>query len=805
MAQKRQRPVIGLLINQIEGRYQSLIRRGLSDFARDKDLSLLLFVGRSLSSPYDAENRHNTIYSLARSGRLDGLIITTGSIGNYLSPEGIASFLATFAPVPIITIGSAIPGVPAIVPDNTTGISGLVHHLVQEHQYRRIAFLGGPQNNPDAQSRKNEFIQAMRDNDRVVRDELLYPGDFSYRSSQLLANGIDVAHGLPFDAVVAANDDMALGFLHTMETRGFTAPRDFAITGFDDVPDARFLSPPLTTVHQPLYEQGVLAGERILAMIEKKEVPAISAQEGNLIIRDSCGCSETPLIRTKFFPAGTETVADQTLSIGSKTIILSEIARNITLPAYRLEQINVAMTALFDAILLDLRMFRDRPLFIMTLNEWFNISVQWDDFSEVWHLLLSRFHMGLLGTVSDLRSRAYLEDLFQGAFALLTRKAGRRAARELASLRGVLGNFRDFSWRLGATASLDEVMSFIKENVPSIGFTHAEACLHKNGPQLLPESEATPFYADMSHPLASGQFLDFPAEDILPPELARSENRFELVIMPLTGKELSFGYICLGGEMLDPLVYDTLRDMISQALSNLDYFRKIQKTESELHSVLEKLKASEERYREMAKAVPMIVIETDTSLNVRYSNQAGQNTLGFGETEHISLRRFLPEDDVPLAEDLLGRIGKIKVLDYPGIRFIDRKTRRFVPVVQVSGIFREGDESLTGLRWNALAPLPFISGTILPDKSFFTERKITGREQEVVSYLLQGLRIKDIAERLFIAESTVKGHLTQIYDKLGISSRNELIHMLQEEQVGRYGFSAYLFSLVNKLLSLDEE
>jgi DNA-binding CsgD family transcriptional regulator len=94
---------------------------------------------------------------------------------------------------------------------------------------------------------------------------------------------------------------------------------------------------------------------------------------------------------------------------------------------------------------------------------------------------------------------------------------------------------------------------------------------------------------------------------------------------------------------------------------------------------------------------------------------------------------------------------------------------------------------------------------MLPDPAFFAERKITGREREVIELLLQGFRIRDMADRLSIAESTVKGHLTQVYDKLGINGRAELLQLIQDEQVRRRGFSAYVFGLVSRLVSGDAE
>ena len=72
-----------------------------------------------------------------------------------------------------------------------------------------------------------------------------------------------------------------------------------------------------------------------------------------------------------------------------------------------------------------------------------------------------------------------------------------------------------------------------------------------------------------------------------------------------------------------------------------------------------------------------------------------------------------------------------------------------------------------------------------------------------IELLLQGFRIRDMADRLSIAESTVKGHLTQVYNKLGISGRDELLRLFQEEQVRSRGFNAYVFGLVGRLLNVS--
>jgi DNA-binding CsgD family transcriptional regulator len=266
------------------------------------------------------------------------------------------------------------------------------------------------------------------------------------------------------------------------------------------------------------------------------------------------------------------------------------------------------------------------------------------------------------------------------------------------------------------------------------------------------------------------------------------------LFLPLVSRRHAHGYLLVESPRGDGMVLDLVRDQVSQALGVILLAGDRSRAE-------DALRRSEERFRELASAVPMMVLETDLALNVTYLNPAAREGLGLAqEPDAGSLRGHLPPEDEALATDLVRRIGQVHTLSYPGVRLVNHAARRYVPVIQISGVFDRAGQ-LTGSRWSALDPLPLLAGGMVPDPEFFAERKITGREREVVELLLQGFRIRDMADRLSIAESTVKGHLTQVYNKLGISGRDELLRLFQEEQVRRQGFNAFVFGLVGRLLN----
>jgi len=95
-----------------------------------------------------------------------------------------------------------------------------------------------------------------------------------------------------FDAIIAANDGMALGALDALRERGIIPGSNVSVTGFDDMTDARFSDPPLTTVSQPLHQMARAAIDLIAAQWIGKPLPAVNTIESDFVVRNSCGCGQ---------------------------------------------------------------------------------------------------------------------------------------------------------------------------------------------------------------------------------------------------------------------------------------------------------------------------------------------------------------------------------------------------------------------------------------------------------------------------------------------------------------------------------
>ena len=232
---------------------------------------------------------------LALSGKVDGLLIGEGVV-----PQPFVARLAKRLPVVVVAGDTSQRGADVVAADNWSGAHALVSHLVNDHGKRRLCHFDGPATAPDAEARRRA-MRALIDASPGAMFAGTYSGLFSVRSGEeaaerLLADSA-VDGALP-DAIVCANDQMAIGTLRVLSSRGFRVPQDVAVVGFDDIYPAGFADVPLTTVHQPMRQLGERACERLIERIADPGLPPeVTMLPTELVIRSSCGCPSGTVTR----------------------------------------------------------------------------------------------------------------------------------------------------------------------------------------------------------------------------------------------------------------------------------------------------------------------------------------------------------------------------------------------------------------------------------------------------------------------------------------------------------------------------
>ena len=263
--------------------FPDLINRGIEVAAQHRDYNLLV-------SWVDVDDHDHTrrVFALARKS--DGLILH-----DQVLDAGQLEQLSR--QVPVVTLaGVATPASSNVSGDNLTGMAELARHLVTEHGYRTLAYLGGHPDSPDNLARHAAF------RDAVAQAGGTFAGGPEWQGNYCAAGGARVigrllASDIPLPrAIACANDQTALGVIYALRQHGVDVPGDVAVTGFDDIPMARHLRPQLTTVRQPIQEIGATAFEVLHSMISAAE-PAQRdiVLPTQLIPRESCGCRPDPV------------------------------------------------------------------------------------------------------------------------------------------------------------------------------------------------------------------------------------------------------------------------------------------------------------------------------------------------------------------------------------------------------------------------------------------------------------------------------------------------------------------------------
>jgi LacI family transcriptional regulator len=280
----RRTQTIGTVLPDLHGEFFSELIRGIDLAARRRGLHLLVS-----SSHGDAAEAAGALRAM--SGRVDGLLI--------MSPHLNAEFLADNLPhaLPTVLMNTPIEGGKhaSFTVDNYGGAFAMVRHLVGRG-HRRIAFIAGPESNFEAQERLRGYQNALAEMLPASPQQILQ-GDFTEESGWRAGNQILALAKRP-GAIFAANDVMAIGCLFAFNEAGLQIPRDIALAGFDDIPMARFVTPPLTTVRVRIAELGELALERLALAIDNPDRMTVSPQtlRSELVVRNSCGRQQAAIV-----------------------------------------------------------------------------------------------------------------------------------------------------------------------------------------------------------------------------------------------------------------------------------------------------------------------------------------------------------------------------------------------------------------------------------------------------------------------------------------------------------------------------
>lgn len=289
MVQKRK--VIGVcgsrIFNQIPMQFINILReKGV-----EENYCTIAFSAYTYSGEDDEETiGEEQLFQLTKFVDFSGLIILTETLKNPNLIQTIVD-IGKMKNIPVFSVDGSVEGCYNLVMDYGDGFEQMVRHIVEEHGCRRVNMLAGFQENELSDERIEVYKRVLQENGIPFEEERLAHGDFWDRPTRKAMQGFfDAKVEFP-EAIVCANDAMAVTACSVLTERGYHVPEDIIVTGFDGTKDGKYHFPKLTTC-EPDYTSAV---EFILQEIKKAEefgcpVPSDHKIRFTLDKSQSCGC-----------------------------------------------------------------------------------------------------------------------------------------------------------------------------------------------------------------------------------------------------------------------------------------------------------------------------------------------------------------------------------------------------------------------------------------------------------------------------------------------------------------------------------
>lgn len=550
----QRRRAIGFLVNDLVGSYQVACWTGLEEEARARGWDLVCLAGGELGSSDQTKKMRNRAFDIARSAGLDGLVLLAPALGNRLSPAEIATWLQGLQVLPMVSIGIEIPGLPSVLVDNRAGMREMVEHVVGHHARRFPLYLGGPELNPEAITRRDAYREVLERQGVLVDPQREMVAEFDFGLGRdAVAKFLE--NPRPLDCVIAANDEMALGAMEALQAAGISIPAQVLVAGFDDIQDARISSPALSTVRQPLEEQGRRAIQMLASLIESPEAVDNQCLPAQFVPRRSCACLDPSIVRARK-PEGD--------AGGGPGVRLGDVEHQMRIDR-RLERMGLSSGELTFPI--QLAQALEKDLVAPDGHGTLDLVESWArrhegmDNSRLQDFL-SDLRWESLPATSDHGSRTELESLLHQARLVVSQTGLQAAALSAMRQERWTRAFHETSGRLITSFHLDTLVEVLSSSIGSLGIQSFYLLLTEGRGKLRLRLSHTAGSRDALPP----EGLALPDVDLLTHILGRARSRQTFTVDPLFFGDADIGFIVFELSPRRGAMYDALRTQIAASV-----------------------------------------------------------------------------------------------------------------------------------------------------------------------------------------------------------------------------------------------
>ncbi len=282
---------IAVFANGWSNEYLELVLEGAKIRAAEDNIDLFVFVNYSSGSADDPGNiGESMIFTLPDISKFDGVLLMGNTINMPYEREQLREKILKYN-IPAISLEYEMEGIPYIGTDTYQGIYKLMRHVLEEHHAHEVVFMSGPKHNQESENRKKAVEDALETAGLVLREENIVEADWSYFVAYDKAIEYVENHDKLPDAIVCANDEMAIGVCTALDYMKVRVPDDVIVTGCDYLTRGQDFFPILSTVGREWDKLGYKGMNLLIEQMNGSEIAMSTVLQSTPVIGESCGCN----------------------------------------------------------------------------------------------------------------------------------------------------------------------------------------------------------------------------------------------------------------------------------------------------------------------------------------------------------------------------------------------------------------------------------------------------------------------------------------------------------------------------------
>lgn len=580
------RPNIGMLTAWLKGPTEINLWHGVADRAQERDVNLICFSGGIPHWHQEYEYQKNILFNIAGDQNVNGLLIWANIFSHTLDPKGLETFCQRYAPLPMISMGIFMPSIPSIRIDMQEGMHKLLSHLIEGHGRRKIAFIRGIAVSQDAEDRYQAYCDTLIQYGLPIDPGLVVLGDFRRDSGKTAIQQLIDSHRTAFNAVVSANDNMAIGAMQTLQAHGYRIPDDVIVTGFDDIEETRAVIPSLTTVRSPWHMLGSKSIDLMLSKLAGEPLPEQILLQTELVCRQSCGCQ----------PVASEGHLSKSTHRTSQVLTIQDFLEDYS-PSAQTEHLQHIEAILFATASIQ---GLDRGWSRMLINQFLADACSSDstpgNFTQILIDTLSRIPSGTeiiewLAVLDAIRSKLQFlfqspseivkaHELLEQGYATIGEMAHRLQLSEHLEVVSQTDRLNRIVQNMSTTYDVETLMKNLAHELPGLGIQSCFLSIYEDKGDAPKWSRLILACIQKEQLQLVQGGIRFPTRQLVPAGMLPKNRRIAFDVEALYFQNEQIGFVLFEIGPRDGDVYTTLRGHLSSALKSAELVQVVLEAES---------------------------------------------------------------------------------------------------------------------------------------------------------------------------------------------------------------------------------